>query len=102
MARNNTSKDAGSLGSIGAFKDVFVSNEKRTMDRAKKYREAARLSEKVKGFLKRLTDMGCYVTGDKSTLYVYAPDSSGAVILPDGRKARSVSTIEIVKTDVPF
>lgn len=101
MPRNSNS-DAGSLGSIGAFKDVFVSNEKRIADRGKKYREAERLSKKVGGFLKRITDLGCIVVGDKSNIYVYAPDKDGVVVLEDGRKAVRVSAIGLNKTEVPF
>ena len=98
----NTKKDQGSLESVDIFKDVFVSNEKRYSDRSKKYREATRLAEKVKGFLKRVTDIGCVLVAENNTLFVYAPDSEGIVVLNDGRKARCLTTIDFNTTDVPF
>ena len=100
--QKKTTKDEGSLGSIGAFKDVFVSNEKRIADRGKKFREAERLSKKVEGFLKRITELGCIVVGDKTDLYVYAPDKDGVVVLGDGRKGVRVAAIGLTKTEVPF
>lgn len=102
MSRKDTSKDQGSLSSVGMFKDVFVSNEKRMADRSKKYREATRLATKAKGFLDRVVNMGCVLVAEGNTLFVYAPDTEGIVVLKDGRKARCLATMDFKTTDVPF
>lgn len=94
--------DAGSLGSIGMFADVFVSNEKRKSDRAKKYKDAERLTRKATEIFKRITDMGCVIQITGEHVYVLAPDSEGVCKLPDGVKARMVGEIVISKTDVLF
>lgn len=102
MGKRSSSNDAGSLSSVSMFKDVFVSNKKRLADRGKKYREATRLSGKAKFFIDKIVDLGCVVVAEGDTLYVYAPDADGIVILKDGRKARCIATIALKKTEVPF
>lgn len=102
MGKRRTTNDAGSLSSVSIFKDVFVSNKKRLEDRGKKYREATRLSGKAKYFIDKIIDLGCVVVAENNTLYVYAPDAEGIVVLKDGRKARCIATIDFKKTEVPF
>lgn len=102
MSRKYMSRDQGSLSSVGMFKDVFVSKAKRMADRSKKYREAMRLSSKAKGFLDRVVDMGCVLVAENNTLFVYAPDTEGIVVLKDGRKARCLATMDFKTSDIPF
>lgn len=102
MGKRSSSNDAGSLSSVSIFKDVFVSNKKRLADRGKKYREATRLTGKVKFFLDKLADLGCVVVANNNALVVYAPDADGIIVLKDGRRARCITTIDVTKTEVPF